>query len=339
MPTDYKAGKTHILYSTAEIATWTVVDGKDVVLFYLKEGQAGEIAVSGVAGGDVTVTGSASVTHKKTNGTLIVEFVQTAGLSVVQIPGATFLLADRPTAYQFWAPGIKTAYYESPESHVLVSGPYLVRNATAHGKTLSLIGDINKDIKLEIFANSTFSSITWNGENLDTKKTKYGSRIVNLKGPDLRRLEIPSLNSTRTKWKTIDSLPEIDPKFDDSAWVKADKMNSTNQYFPPKTLPVLYAGEYGYHTVGPLNRTLVRIEIDTHRETLSTAADSMVNLQMEQPLRALLSRYGAGQRSAIQFGSTVPSSATTAEHRTRLATSPGPTHSRMSLSITARTFL
>ncbi|KAH0614278.1 uncharacterized protein H6S33_006164 [Morchella sextelata] len=252
IPTDYKAGKTNILYSTAEISTWTVIDGEDFVLFYLKEGQAAEIAVSGVDSGEVTTTGSAKIAHKSTNGTLIIDFVQTAGLSVVQLPGATFLLTDKSTAYQFWAPGIKTAYYEPPESHVLVSGPYLVRNATAHGKTLDLVGDINKDIQLEVFANSTFSSITWNGERLNTKKSKYGSRIANLSGPNLEKLKIPSLNGT--KWKTIDSLPEIDPDFDDSAWVKADKMNSTNQYFPPKTLPVLYAGEYGYHTGNTIYR-------------------------------------------------------------------------------------
>lgn len=251
IPTDYKAGKTHILYSTAEIATWTVVDGKDIVLFYLTAGQAGEIAVSGVASGSVTVTGAGSATHTLKNGTLVVEFVQAVGLTVVQLPGATFLLTDRPTAYQFWAPGIKTTYYEPPESQVLVSGPYLVRNATARGKTLDLVGDISEDTALEIFANSTFSSITWNGQGLSTKKTAYGSRVASLAGPDLTKLQIPSLNSTSLKWKAIDSLPEIDPKYDDSKWVKANKTSSTNQYWPPTTFPVLYAGEYGYHTVSP----------------------------------------------------------------------------------------
>lgn len=224
------------------------------MLFYLSAGQAGEIAVSGVTSEDITVTGAGSATHTLENGTLLIEFVQAAGLTVVQLPRATFLLTDRTTAYQFWAPGIKTAYYEAPESHVLVSGPYLVRNATAKGGALNLIGDINKDVKLEVFANSTFSSITWNGQKLNTKKTTYGSRVASLVGPDLTKLKIPSLNSTSLKWKIIDSIPEIDPKYDDSKWVKADKMNSTNQYYPPKTYPVLYAGEYGYHTGNTIYR-------------------------------------------------------------------------------------
>lgn len=254
IPTDYKAGKTNILYSTAEIATWTVVDGKDVVLLYLRKGQAGEIAVSGVASGGITVSGAGSATYKLSKGVLVVEFVQAAGLTVVELPGAQLLLTDRPTAYQFWAPGINTAYHEAPQAQVLVSGPYLVRNATARGAILDLVGDINKDTKLEVFANSTFSAITWNGETLSTSKTKYGSRVASLIGPNLKQLEIPSLNSTRVTWKTIDSLPEIDPKFDDSTWVKADKMTSTNQYYPPKTLPVLYAGEYGYHTGNTIYR-------------------------------------------------------------------------------------
>lgn len=254
VPTDYKTGKTNILYSTAEIATWTVVDGKDIVLFYLKEGQAGEIAVSGITSGGITVSGAGSATSRLNKGSLVVEFVQAAGLTVVELPGAQFLLTNRPTAYQFWAPGINTAYHEAPQAQVLVSGPYLVRNATARGTILDLVGDINKDTKLEVFANSTFSAITWNGETLSTSKTKYGSRVASLVGPILKQLVIPSLNSTSLTWKTIDSLPEIDPKFDDSTWVKADKMSSTNQYYPPKTLPVLYAGEYGYHTGNTIYR-------------------------------------------------------------------------------------
>ncbi|RPA95845.1 hypothetical protein L873DRAFT_1791948 [Choiromyces venosus 120613-1] len=245
--TDYSAGSTKLLYSTAEIATWTVVDGKDVILFYLNKGQAGGIAVMG-AQNDIQVNGAGAVSGKQGNGALILSFVQAEGLTVVELPKATLLLADRPTAYKFWAPGVKLAYYEPPQEQVLVSGPYLVRNATISGRTLNLIGDINADTKLEVFANSTYSEITWNGKRVHTQKSSYGSRVADLSGPRLKSLNIPSLNSTHTRWKVMDSLPEIDPKFDDSTWVVADKNSSTNEYYPPKTLPVLYAGEYGYHT-------------------------------------------------------------------------------------------
>ncbi|KAL7269720.1 hypothetical protein RUND412_007600 [Rhizina undulata] len=254
--TDYKAGGITLLFSTAEVATWTIVDGKPVVLFYVNSGQAAEIAVLGTGKNfeKVKTTGYATVSASNSNGNLLLQLKQLTGKTIVELPEATFIIADRPTAYTFWAPGIKTAYYEPPENHVLIAGPYLIRNATDAGRTLALVGDVNKDTTLEVFANSTYTSITWNGKSLKTSKTSYGSRTATLSGPKLGALTIPSLNTSETKWKVIDSLPEISLDYDDSDWVKADKMVSTNQYYPPTTYPHIYAGEYGFHTGNTIYR-------------------------------------------------------------------------------------
>jgi beta-galactosidase GanA len=49
-----------------------------------------------------------------------------------------------------------------------------------------------------------------------------------------------------TGWRTRAEAPEAAPGFEDSRWTVADKTTSLSP-FPPKTLPVLYADEYGYH--------------------------------------------------------------------------------------------
>ena len=48
-------------------------------------------------------------------------------------------------------------------------------------------------------------------------------------------------------WKVLDSLPEIEPDYDDSAWVNADHGSTTNP-FPLLTPTSLYASDYGFVT-------------------------------------------------------------------------------------------
>ena len=51
---------------------------------------------------------------------------------------------------------------------------------------------------------------------------------------------------TLTSWKSQDTLPEIQPDYDDSRWTVCNKSSSVNSV-KPLTLPVLYSGDYGYH--------------------------------------------------------------------------------------------
>jgi beta-galactosidase GanA len=47
-------------------------------------------------------------------------------------------------------------------------------------------------------------------------------------------------------WRYHDEAPEAAPGFDDSAWTVADR-TTTESPIEPKTLPVLYADDYGFH--------------------------------------------------------------------------------------------
>lgn len=61
---------------------------------------------------------------------------------------------------------------------------------------------------------------------------------MDLKIPDLAELE----------WSYVDSLPEIQQGYDDSAWPDADHTTTNNTFLQPLLTPVsLYGSDYGYH--------------------------------------------------------------------------------------------
>lgn len=91
--------------------------------------------------------------------------------------------------------------------------------------------------------NSKVTKIKWNGKAISTKKTKYGSLIGSAPGAENAKISLPTLKS----WKAQDTLPEIKADYDDSRWTVCNKTSSVNSV-APLTLPVLYSGDYGYHT-------------------------------------------------------------------------------------------
>ena len=86
------------------------------------------------------------------------------------------------------------------------------------------------------------TKIKWNGKEIPTKKTAYGSLIGSAPGAEHAKVSLPTLKS----WKAQDTLPEIKPDYDDSRWTVCNKTTSVNSV-DPLTLPVLYSGDYGYH--------------------------------------------------------------------------------------------
>jgi hypothetical protein len=98
---------------------------------------------------------------------------------------------------------------------VLVLGPYLVRGAKLSGSKLAITGDVINATSLEVFAPESVKSITWNGKNISTRSTEYGSLKTSLKAPT--SVTLPAISS----WKSNDSLPERFTAYDDSgdAWV------------------------------------------------------------------------------------------------------------------------
>jgi Beta-galactosidase, domain 2/Beta-galactosidase, domain 3/Beta-galactosidase jelly roll domain len=259
--TDYNAGNTHILYSTAEIATWVNVDGKDVIVFYTNPSQHVEVCVASPFSMDqnrIIKPPNMIVTSEALGGEHFLTYTwkQESGVHHVVTEGAILLFADRRSAYNIWAPALSPGPHSRACDSILVYGPYLVRNATSNGDTLALTGDIDTGLsptgtQIEVWAN--FGKITWNGQTLRITRTWRASWTAIIKAPT-GKFSVPSINSSSTKWKVLDSLPEISIDYDDSLWMKADKTTSNNKYFPPYTTPVLYAGEYGFHTGNTLYR-------------------------------------------------------------------------------------
>lgn len=97
---------------------------------------------------------------------------------------------DRNTAYTFWAPEVS-----SNTDVIFVKGPYLVRSAIIEGSKLSLRGDLNSTTEVEIVAPQAINKIEWNGKEVHTSRTSYGSlsftlnfTIPSISLPDLAKL-------------------------------------------------------------------------------------------------------------------------------------------------------
>ena len=107
-----------------------------------------------------------------------------------------------------------------------------------------LTGDVNETTLIEaVGAPSTVSALTFNGEALTCNLTSYGvlSGNITFNAPTVT---LPALASLT--WKYIDSLPEIKPAYDDSAWTAADLTSTENPN--NLTTPVsLYASDYGFN--------------------------------------------------------------------------------------------
>ena len=243
--TDYAVGNETLLYSTGEVLTYGIFD-QTVVVLYLKEGQTGEFAFKsqknitfksyGADSGFATASGNSSsyVSFK---------YKQANGATVVQLSnGVLAYLLDVPTAWTFFAPPTTADPNVTPDNHIFVVGPYLVRTASVLDDTVSIVGDNANATTIEVYAGKNVAKISWNGQELETSKTTYGSLTAKISGTQDRKIELPAL----TDFKAADSAPEIAPTFDDSNWVVADK-NTTLNKVKPLTLPVLYSSDYKFY--------------------------------------------------------------------------------------------
>jgi hypothetical protein len=112
---------------------------------------------------------------------------------------------------------------------------------------LALTGDLNSTTPIEVFggAPSSISKLTFNGKDVEFTTSKQGvvSGTVEFSQP---KIEIPQLQDL--EWKYIDSLPEIQSTYDDSAWKSADLAKTYNSLRPLTTPVSLYSSDYGFHT-------------------------------------------------------------------------------------------
>jgi hypothetical protein len=112
---------------------------------------------------------------------------------------------------------------------------------------LALTGDVNATTPVEILggAPASLSKLTFNDEDISFTTSKEGvvSATLDFEKP---HIVVPQLQNL--EWKYIDSLPEIQPNFDDSAWTSADLAKTYNSLRPLTTPVSLYSSDYGYHT-------------------------------------------------------------------------------------------
>ena len=104
--TDFKFGSKTLLYSTAEVLTYAVIDGKEVLALWVPTGESGEFTVKGVNSAKFADKGrTANIEIHPGANKVTVSFMQRAGMSVVELgDGTRIVLLDRSAAHVFWSP-------------------------------------------------------------------------------------------------------------------------------------------------------------------------------------------------------------------------------------------
>ncbi|KAK0636102.1 glycoside hydrolase superfamily [Bombardia bombarda] len=241
---DFHFGNNTLIYSTAEVLTYSVIDGRPILVLWLSAGLSAEFYLQGAINATVvqTTEGQWATIDKRDKG-VIVGWIQRDKMIVVDFDnGVRVLLLDRNLAYKLWAPALTKNPRVAVNETALVFGPYLVRSATVAGEIISINGDANEATYLEVFTSSAVSVIKWNGKYHPTWKTAYGALRTDIRGRT--PVELPKLGP----WKSHDSLPERHPEYSDTgiAWVNAN--HTTTPSKTKGTVPYLFADEYGFHT-------------------------------------------------------------------------------------------
>ena len=250
MVTDYKFGGSLLLYSSVDILTYGTFN-KDVIVFYLEEGQAGQFALkNGPSLGSHSLYGTSEVATALNGSAITVTYTQGAGKTVLDMNRVLVYLLEQKTAWKFWAPSTTSNPDVKPNEQIFVLGPYLVRTAYISHNVVYVSGDNDNATSIEVYTgNPTVQTIDWNGIRLKTTRTPYGSITAQIPGADDRRISLPAL----TGWRSANSLPEVELTYDDSKWTTCNK-TSTLSPVAPLTLPVLFSSDYGYYTGAKIYR-------------------------------------------------------------------------------------
>ncbi|TRX89656.1 hypothetical protein FHL15_009406 [Xylaria flabelliformis] len=250
--TDFQFGSKKLLYSTAEVLTYAAIDGREILALWVPTGESGEFTVLGVKSAKVkSCEGCANVKFFAGKSRITISFTHNAGMSVIEFDdGSRVVLLDRSAAYLFWAPSLTNNPVHSPNSTILVQGPYLVRSSSIQGHILELTGDVANKTTIRVFAPKSIRNLRWNGESVRINSSANGFLTAQIKGAPSYTL--PALSG----WKYADSLPEIRSDYDASgvAWKTANHTKTSNPTTPASNNPVLYVDDYGVHAGSHLYR-------------------------------------------------------------------------------------
>jgi beta-galactosidase GanA len=227
----YDFGGQRLAVSTSELLTQLRDGSRDVAVLYGRDGESARTVLRYPSRPSVRVL-AGGVRSAYAAGNLTLDYTH-SGLARVLISGGgrrplLLLIGTDATAARFWR-----------VDNTLVYGTALVRTASRSGDTVRLRADTTKPDTVEVFTGAR--RLTVDGERVRTTRTASGSLLGSLGGP--RPVTLPAL----TGWRIDrDGAPEAAPDYDDLQWTVADRV-STVSPIAPKTLPVLYADEYGYH--------------------------------------------------------------------------------------------
>ncbi|KEP45521.1 glycoside hydrolase family 35 protein [Rhizoctonia solani 123E] len=245
---EYPFGTSVLAYSSAEVATWTTLDGHDHIFLYANS----TIRAALYTHSPTTTVSDSSVTVSISNGTALISGTPSSGLVRVTVGTTSVWLANKAwLAPRTWQPRVSHTsgngkYDLSPRTgSILVFGPYLVRNATLIGSTLALTGDLKPGTTdLELVVPFQVKFATFNRKPVHMSRSLTGTLKGSIDVPNLA-LSLPSLE--QAEWKCTDSLPELG-EFDDSSWVLANKTTTSRPgRFQPLGGAVLFSAEYGFH--------------------------------------------------------------------------------------------
>ncbi|KAI1333569.1 glycoside hydrolase family 35 protein [Xylariaceae sp. FL0016] len=237
MVADYDVQGTLLLYSTADIFTHQKSGNKTVLVLYANAGEYNEFTIKGSRGSITEVEKGASYTVAGGNSSefVTVGWTASAQRSVVQVGNISIFMLDRNSAYNFWVTDVANS-----TSKVVLNGPYLVRSASFDEGELSIQADFNKSTTVEIIgAPAEVTKLNVNGQELTLEGATANFTLAD------PTITIPSLSDL--DWKYIDSLPEVQSDYDDSAWTITDHLFTNNTYITLQTPFSLYGSDYGYN--------------------------------------------------------------------------------------------
>jgi hypothetical protein len=238
---DYDVGGNNLIYSSAEIFTWTESAQGIILVLYGGEGETHEFALSREIGEPTHIEGDGVVT-RMLGSTLVAQWKVLPGRRVVNFAnGLQVHLLWRNDAYNYWTLRNGLPHEADSETFIVKAG-YLMRSAEIRKGSLYLTGDVNSTTTVEVIATPCkIHAVYFNEERLNT--TKHQSRHVGTVEYKRPSLSLPDFS--QVDWRYIDSLPEIQPSFDDQLGTACTKTASVN----PRNLTTptsLYAGDYGY---------------------------------------------------------------------------------------------
>ena len=257
--TDYDVGGINLVYSTADIFTWTNnTNPKRVLILHGEENETHELALPASIG-NYTVAEGTGTQIKQIGSLYAVNWQPTADRQVVEFGDGELQvhLLLRGDAANHWLVELPAAepignFTSLSKALSIVKAGYLIRGAKINDDQLDLFGDLNTTTTVELIsAPSSVSTLSMNGQLLDTTKSSLGNlqATVEFQQPSLN---LPSLSSA--SWKSIDILPEIQHGYDDSLWTLGSNNSTTNNQRALTTPTSLYASDYGYHAGSLLYR-------------------------------------------------------------------------------------